>query len=178
MHLHIKRLSRHRRKEENLTLPRKYLSVKMCQLQMWLYSSTTSCSLCTFKSATIQECLAKKKSDQLSREEEKLFTWLAKRKLYNSKDRSIPNCKTGGQPIIFRRVPTARKSADVKSPLKKRRAKVVEKVCRQMTGGDEETEIKQYAKLYKRMPATEKDQHFHLTGCQKQLSNLCQMKAF
>ena len=36
MHLHIKRLSRHRRKEENLTLPRKYLSAKMCQLQMWL----------------------------------------------------------------------------------------------------------------------------------------------
>ena len=136
---------------------------------MWLYSSTTSCSLCTFKSATIQECLAKKKSDQLSREEEKLFTWLAKRKLYNSKDRSILNCKTGGQPIIFRRVPTARKSADVKSPVKKRRAKVVEKVCRQMTGGDEETEIKQYAKLYKRMPATEKDQLFHLTGCKRKV---------
>ena len=39
-------------------------------------SCTTSCSLCTFKSATIEECLAKKKSDQLSREEEKLFTCL------------------------------------------------------------------------------------------------------
>ncbi len=132
-------------------------------------SSTTSCSLCTFKSATIEECLAKKKSDQLSREEEKLFTWLAKRKLYNSKDRSILKCKTGGQPIIFHRVPTARKSADVKSPLKKRRAKVVEKVCRQMTGGDEETEIKQYAKLYKRMPATKKDKLFHLTGCKRKV---------
>ena len=132
-------------------------------------SSTTSCSLCTFKSATIEECLAKKKSDQLSREEEKLFTWLAKRKLYNSKDRSILKCKTGGQPIIFHRVPTARKSADVKSPLKKRRAKVVEKVCRQMTGGDEETEIKQYAKLYKRMPATKKDQLFHFTGCKRKV---------
>ena len=130
-------------------------------------SSTTSCSLCTFKSATIEECLAKKKSDQLSREEEKLFTWLAKRKLYNSKERSILKCKTGGQPIIFHRVPTARKSADVKSPLKKRRAKVVEKVCRQMTGGDEETEIKQYAKLYKRMPATKKRQTFSSHWLQK-----------
>ena len=46
-----------------------------------------------------------------------------------------------GQPVVFYRVPVARKSADVKSPLKKRRAKVMEKVCRQMTGGDEETEV-------------------------------------
>ena len=55
----------------------------------------------------------------------------------------------------------------VKSPLKKRRAKVVEKVCRQMTGGDEETELKQYAKVYKRMSTTKKDKLFHLTGCTK-----------
>ena len=54
----------------------------------------------------------------------------------------------------------ARKSVDVKSPLKKRRAKVVEKVCRQMTGGNEETEVKQYAKVYKRMPTTKKRQTF------------------
>ena len=38
-----------------------------------------------------------------------------------------------------------------------------------MTGGDEETEIKQYAKLYKRMPATKKDQLFHLTGCKRKV---------
>ena len=31
-------------------------------------SSTTSCSLLTFKSATIEECLAKKDTDQLSRD--------------------------------------------------------------------------------------------------------------
>ena len=66
---------------------------------------------------------------------------------------------------MFYRVPVARKSVDVKSPLKKRRAKVVEKVCRQMTGGDEETEVKQHAKVYKRMPTTKKDKLFHLTGC-------------
>ena len=84
---------------------------------------------------------SKKGPDELSREKEKLFTRLAKRKLCTSKDRSILKCKTGGQPVVFYRVPVARKSADVKSPLKKRRAKVVEKVCRQMTGGDEETEV-------------------------------------
>ena len=94
-----------------------------------------------------------------------MFTQLAKRKLCTSKDRSILKCKTGGQPVVFYRVPVARKSADVKSPLKKRRAKVLEKVCRQMRGGDEETEVKQHAKVYKRMPTTKKDKLFHLTGC-------------
>ena len=34
-----------------------------------------------------------------------------------------------------------------------------------MRGGDEETELKQYAKVYKRMPTTKKDKLFHLTGC-------------
>ena len=113
---------------------------------------------------------SKKGPDELSREKEKLFTRLAKRKLCTSKDRSILKCKTGGQPVVFYRVPVARKSADVKSPLKKRRAKVLEKVCRQMTGGDEETEVKQYAKVYKRMPTTKKDKLFHLTGCTQKKS--------
>ena len=109
----------------------------------------------------------KKDTDELSRVKEQLFTLLAKRKLCTSKDKSILKCKTGGQPVVFYGVPVARKSADVKSPLKKRRAKVVEKVCRQMTGGDEETELKQYAKVYKRMSTTKKDKLFHLTGCTK-----------
>ena len=39
-----------------------------------------------------------------------------------------------------------------------------------MTGGDEETEVKQHAKVYKRMPTTKKDKHFHLTGCTKKKS--------
>ena len=34
-----------------------------------------------------------------------------------------------------------------------------------MTGGDEETDVKQHAKVYKRMPTTKKDKLFHLTGC-------------
>ena len=33
-----------------------------------------------------------------------------------------------------------------------------------MTGG-EETDVKQHAKVYKRMPTTKKDKLFHLTGC-------------
>ena len=41
----------------------------------------------------------------------------------------------------------------------------MEKVCRQMTGSYEETEVKQHAKVYKRMPTTKKDKLFHLTGC-------------
>ena len=150
--------------------------------------STTSCSLPTLKSATIEECLAKEDTDELSREEKKLFTRLGKRKLCTSKDRSILKCKTGGHPIVFYRVPAARKSADVKSPLKKtttnkhkqtnkhnakqnknRNAKVVEKVYRQMTGGGEESEVKQYEKVYKRMPATKKEKLFQLTGCTKKV---------
>ena len=73
--------------------------------------STTSCSLPTLKSATIEECLAKKDTDELPREEERLFTRLAKRKLCTSKDKSILKCKTGGQPVVFYGVPVARKSA-------------------------------------------------------------------
>ena len=63
--------------------------------------STTSCSLPTLKSATIEECPAKKDTDELSREKGKLFTRLAKRKLCASKDRSILKCKTGGSQSYF-----------------------------------------------------------------------------
>ena len=168
MYLHIRSLEtpKKRRKLENSA------EISVCEnaSASSVAGSTTSCSLSTLKSATIEECLAKKDTDEMSRGKEKLFTRLAKRKLCTSKDKSILKCKTGGQPVVFYRVPVARKSADVKSPLKKRRAKVVEKVCRQMRGGDEETELKQYAKVYKRMPTTKKDKLFHLTGCTKQKS--------
>ena len=95
------------KKSRNLTILLKY--VCGYALASSVAGSTTSCSLSTMKSATIEECLAKKDTDELSREKEKLFTRLAKRKLCTSKDRSILKCKTGGQPVVFYRVPVARK---------------------------------------------------------------------
>lgn len=85
-------------------------------------------------STTFEESLGRSITSPLSKEEENLHTKLTKRKLTYSADNTI-TCKTGGQPIVFMKLRKARKpSSEAKSPLKRKRAKQLER-CRRLVSG-------------------------------------------
>ena len=74
----------------------------------------------------ILELLNKPMDEPLEDFEEKILTKSVKRKLNTSAD-SIIRCKTGGPPVLLHKVTKAKKaSSDVRSPLRRRRAKEIE----------------------------------------------------
>ena len=137
--------SRRRRRRRRRTLEHSTKIFVSESVSAWgMPSSTISRSLPTLKSVAIDECLVKKG----------VHLWIAKTRTETvymvswtenvyPKYRIILKCKTVGQLIVFYKVPVPRKSADVNSPLRKRRAKVTDReFLRTNTGRDDETERK------------------------------------
>ena len=84
---------------------------------------------------SILETLHRSISSLLSKDEEKVHTHLTKRKLNFASDKAAIRCKTRGQPILMKRLTKPRKASEnAKSPLKRRRAKEVAKICSLVAG--------------------------------------------
>ena len=75
--------------------------------------------------STFNKTVSKSITSPLNKDEERLHTHLTKRKLNFAKE-NIKACKTGGQPLLLKRIVKPRKeSANVLSPLKRRIARQI-----------------------------------------------------
>ena len=93
---------------------------------------------------SMEKSLSRSLSSPLTKNEERLHTHLTKRKLNFSKTKSIIKCKTGGQPIVLKKLVKARKSSlDVSSPLKRKRAREVATYRSAIAGNTEESQNSQ-----------------------------------
>ncbi|GFO47401.1 3-ketodihydrosphingosine reductase [Plakobranchus ocellatus] len=82
----------------------------------------------------LQETLNKRPNEPFTPIEEKLHTRFVKRKLYQNPQETI-TCKTGGQPIVLKKIVVPRKeNKSVKTPTKKKQAKLVQKMRDQIAG--------------------------------------------
>ena len=78
-------------------------------------------------------------STPLTAEEEKYLTELNRIKSADSDDKMTVRCKTGGQPLLFRRIIKPRKKSSVApSPLKKTRANQLNKTRMTVSGDSSE----------------------------------------
>ena len=82
----------------------------------------------------LEETCSKYQNEPLSKLEEKVHTSLVRRKLYNNPQQTIV-CKTRGQPILLKRLVNPRKeSQSVKTPTKRKRAKIIRSVSKDIAG--------------------------------------------
>ncbi|GFO47403.1 amine oxidase [Plakobranchus ocellatus] len=89
----------------------------------------------------LQETLNKRPNEPFTPIEEKLHTRFVKRKLYQNPQETI-TCKTGGQPIVLKKIVVPRKeNKSVKTPTKKKQAKLVQKMREQIAGMSIESAI-------------------------------------
>lgn len=107
--------------------------------------------------ATIKECLENSVTEPLNNAEQKLLTHLVKRALNNSADKVTVVCKTGGQPLILKKITKARKqSKDASSPLKKKRSRQLDKI-RSDISGDSTSRHVQLSSELKKLPQQSKE---------------------
>ena len=83
-------------------------------------------------------------SAPLTKEEEYYFTKIARIKLSQSKDKTTIKCKTGGQPIVLTKTVVPRKSSGkAATPLRRKRARMLSKMRKHLSGQTEQDVIKQ-----------------------------------
>ena len=76
----------------------------------------------------------------LTKEEEAYHTHLTRMKMGQSDDKLTLKCKTRGQPLIFKKVVKPRKASTVvSSPVRKRRATLMNKIRMDVSGGQQKT---------------------------------------
>lgn len=103
---------------------------------------------CPTQIETIDHCIRKPESEPLTRKEERLFTCLAKRKLFLDSNKQTIKCVTGGQPIVFQRIIVPRKqTTSAKSPTKKKRARLINKVRTNIAGSTTASDIQRVTEL-------------------------------
>ena len=102
---------------------------------------------------SLQQSLSRSITSPLTRHEEQVHTHLTKRKLRFAGGSSTIRCKTGGQPLILKRLIKPRKlSTEIKSPLKRRRAKEMSDFRACIAGGDVESQQLQQSSELKVLP--------------------------
>ncbi|GFN88496.1 nrag8 protein [Plakobranchus ocellatus] len=104
----------------------------------------------------LQETLNKRPNEPFTPIEEKLHTRFVKRKLYQNPQETI-TCKTGGQPIVLKKIVVPRKeSKSAKTPTKKKRAKLVQKMREQIAGPSKTSSDVQRVSELKLLPITDR----------------------
>ncbi|KAL8570149.1 hypothetical protein ACOMHN_030946 [Nucella lapillus] len=89
--------------------------------------------------------------------EEEYFTRMVRIKLSEASDKMTVRCKTGGQPIILQKIVKARKaSTQARTPLRKKRAKTMNKIRLNISGNTEEDAAKQQSTELKSAPKARK----------------------
>ncbi|GFO12722.1 nrag8 protein [Plakobranchus ocellatus] len=123
--------------------------------QQTMVDSTTS-PMDKHYSNFLQETLNKRPNEPFTPIEEKLHTRFVKRKLYQNPQETI-TCKTGGQPIVLKKiVDPSKKSKSVKTPTKKKRAKLVQKMREQIAGPSKTSSDVQRVSELKLLPITDR----------------------
>ena len=91
--------------------------------------------------------LKRSRESPVNKEEDEVLTSIVRRKTNDNKD-NILEVKTRGQSLRFMQVPTPRiPSADAKSPLKKRRSRLVDKFRSMAAGNGESSKIQQSTEI-------------------------------
>ena len=81
----------------------------------------------------------------LTKSEEEYFTKMVRIKMADSADKHTITAKTGGQPLVFRKmVQPRKKSSQARTPLKNKRARMIKKVRASIAGDAPEDTIKQH----------------------------------
>ncbi|GFO19325.1 nrag8 protein [Plakobranchus ocellatus] len=106
----------------------------------------------------------------LSKEEEKLSTHLVRRKLNSDPGKQIIKCRTGGQPLVLQRVVAPRKHTTlVRTPTKRKRAKILHKVRSYVAGYSGESTDTQLATELKTLPTTRRQKIVLKAGVKQKL---------
>ena len=126
---------------------------------------TVDCATSPFESQKIQLRSISSLSFPLSREEEAYHTQLTRIKLSESDDKSTVRCKTRGQPIVMKKVSVPRKSSSLAaSPLRKKRAKLIEKIRLDVSGQSQEDVVKQQGTELKKTTKTHRQNVLNVAG--------------
>ncbi|GFN85663.1 nrag8 protein [Plakobranchus ocellatus] len=102
---------------------------------------------------TFNHSLSLPVDEPLSKDEETLNTHLVRRKLYADPHKKTIKCKTKGQPILLQKVVAPRKhTSQVKTPTKKKRARIIENIRTSVAGTSKDAEDIQLAVELNRLP--------------------------
>ena len=131
----------------------------------------TATSLITKQDLTFSHSRNLPEHTPLSKEEEeKLNTHLVRRKLHHDPQKNTIKCKTGGEPIVLQKVP--RKFTTLfRTPSKRKRAKILNKVRSYVAGPSEKSVDTQLATELKALPITRR-QHIVQRAGVKQKSRI------
>ncbi|GFN94845.1 nrag8 protein [Plakobranchus ocellatus] len=95
---------------------------------------------------TFNHSLSLPVDEPLSKDEETLNTHLVRRRLYADPHKKTIKCKIKGQPILLQKVVAPRKhTSQVKTPTKKKRARIIEKIRTSVAGTSKDAEDIQLA---------------------------------
>ena len=113
----------------------------------------------------------------LRKEEEAYNTHLMRLKMSQSHDKMTATCKTGGQPLIFKKVVKPRKSStQVSSPTRRQRAGFVGQIRLDVSGGTAEDEIQQHGTEIKKATKIKRARLLEAAGYKESVF-LCREKA-
>jgi hypothetical protein len=134
---------------------------------------TQTCNKASFDSVnsaphikTIQLRPVEELKAPLSKDEEAYLTKLIRIKLEQSSDKQTVVCKTRGQPIILRKIVKPRKmSSFAASPLRKKRAKHLYQIRRELSGPSIADSVKQQATELKHTTKKKKTDILQQAGC-------------
>ena len=103
-------------------------------------------------------------------EEEKLSTHLVRRKLHHDPQKNTIKCKTGGEPIVLQKVVIPRKFTTLfRTPSKRKRAQILNKVRSYVAGPSEKSADTQLATELKALPITRRQHIVQRAGVKQKL---------
>ena len=98
--------------------------------------------------------------------EDRLYTLMTRRKLAASEDKETAECVTGGQRFYLRRIVNPRKStATAKSPLAKKRARIIDKIRKRVAGAAADDIVRQQGTELKLTSVKTRRNILHKAGC-------------
>ena len=105
-------------------------------------------------------------SAPLSKDEEAYLTKLNRIKMNQSSDKVTIRCKTGGQPLVFKKITQPRKpSTQATSPLKKKRVKFMDRLRMNLSGNTADDAVKQQGAELKSTTKPKRKRILKAAGC-------------
>ncbi|GFO36856.1 nrag8 protein [Plakobranchus ocellatus] len=118
---------------------------------------------------TFNHSLSLPVDEPLSKDEETLNTHLVRRKLYTDPHKKTIKCKTKGQPILLQKVVAPRKQSQVKTPTKKKRARIIENIRTSVAGTSKDAEDIQLAVELNRVPTIRRQGIYKRAGLKQKI---------
>ena len=119
----------------------------------------TSPAVKTAYDVSIKECLQQPQDAPLNDAEQKLSTHFVKRQLNLSSDKVTVQCKTGGQPLILKKITRPRKaSLNASASTKRERTRQLKRLRNEIAGQDKSSQHIQLSGEIKSLPQSTKEQ--------------------